>query len=156
MRTDNGWSDVVVHDVSRRGIGISANEPVTPGSYVEIRRSSYRIVARIIWASDRRVGARSQDPIDIDSLVAVTAEAGHGADGTGARSKHPPSAMPERRTTERSLAERAERSRGLSARLQFMALAALCGIAAFLIATKVNRLLAAPFERIRTSLSDHT
>ena len=155
MRSDSGWSDVVVHDISRRGIGISASEPVKPGAYVEIRRASHRIVARIIWSSDRRVGARSQDPIDIDGLIAAAAEAGRSPDGTGARSKNPPSAMPERRTTERRLTKRAERSRDLSSRLQFVALAALFGIAAVLIASNVNRLLAAPFERIRTSLSEN-
>ena len=63
MRVDASWQDVCILNVSLHGLGIQAVQPPGRGSYVEIRRGTHVIVARIAWSKGHRAGLRSQDPI---------------------------------------------------------------------------------------------
>ena len=145
MRSDAGWSDVVVRNISRRGMLISSNTPVKRGSYIEIRRAHHIIVARIMWAAKDRLGARTQDPIDIEGLIAAaTGQQLAGKTGDGAR----PALANERRAV-----DRAAQSRDSGARFQFLALIAAGAVVAFLIAERVGASLSAPFEQVRSALA---
>ena len=146
MHSDAGWSDVTVRNISKRGMEISAHQPITPGSYIEICRAPYTIVARIMWAAGDRLGARSQDPIDVNGLVAVATGEQPGRGKIGHIVDAP-------QTHERRSAARAGRSETVSSRLQFVTLAAVVAVAAFLIATQVSARLAAPLEKIRSALA---
>ncbi|MDB5705242.1 MAG: hypothetical protein JWN66_2358 [Sphingomonas bacterium] len=150
MHSDAGWSDVVVRNISRRGMQISTSEPVRPGSYVEICRAPYRIVARIMWSANDQLGARSQDPIDVNGLIALAASGKAAAEKTGHTVE-----KGEPRTHERRTAERAVDSRHLSSRLQFVSLAGAIVVAAFLLANVVSAGLGAPFARIESALAAH-
>jgi hypothetical protein len=146
MHSDAGWSDVTLRNISKRGMEISAHQPITPGSYVEICRAPYTIVARIVWVAGDRLGARSQDPIDVDGLVAAAAGEQPGTGKIGHIADAP-------QRLERRSAERAARNEALSSRLQFVALGAAVAVAAFLIAAQVSDRLAAPFEQVRSALA---
>jgi len=61
LRCGIQWRDAVIVNVSSRGVGLSAGSPPDPGSYVEIRRGAYLIVARVIWVNGVRFGVRTQD-----------------------------------------------------------------------------------------------
>lgn len=147
MRSDAGWSDVVVRNISRRGMLISSNTPVKRGSYIEIRRAHFTIVARIMWAAKDRLGARTQDPIDIEGLIAAATGqqlAGKAGDQAGAR----PALANERRAVDRAV-----QSRASGGRFQFLALIAAGAFVAFLIAERVGASLSAPFEQVRSALA---
>jgi len=148
MRSDAGWSDVVVRNVSRRGMLISCNQPIKRGSYIEIRRAHFTIVARIMWAAKDRLGARTQDPIDIEGLIAAATGQKIASGKTGDPAGGQPSLANERRTVDRST-----QSRDLGARFQFVALIAAAAFVAFLIAEQVGAGLSAPFERARSALA---
>ena len=67
MRSGVSWRDVCILNLSVHGVGIQAAEPPARGTYVEIRRGSQVIVARVAWAKGHRAGLRSQDAIFIQS-----------------------------------------------------------------------------------------
>ena len=144
MRSDAGWSDAVVRNVSRRGMLIAANEPIKPGTYIEIRRLHHIIIARTMWSAKGRIGARTQDPIDVEGLIAAAA----GLQNPGAPAVARPAHAPDRRS-----ADRAKQSRDHGARLQFVALICAGAFVAFLIAAQVSASLSAPFEQVRLALA---
>jgi hypothetical protein len=69
MRSGVSWHDVCILNLSVHGVGIQAAEPPARGTYVEIRRGSQVIVARVAWAKGHRAGLRSQDAIFIQAVV---------------------------------------------------------------------------------------
>jgi len=69
MRSGVWWHDVCILNLSVHGVGIQAAEPPVRGTYVEIRRGSQVIVARVAWAKGHRAGLRSQDAIFIQAVV---------------------------------------------------------------------------------------
>ena len=148
LRSEAGWSDVVVRNISRRGMLISADPPPRPGTYIEIRRARHTIVARVMWAAGSSVGLRTQDPIDVDGLIAAAAlEQAGGAESAGQRSR---AEAP--RTEERRAVKRDGEARQWSSHLQFGALAAAVAGAALLIASAVRDQLDTPFAAITAAL----
>lgn len=69
MRLDRNWSEVVIRDLSSRGLLLTCEAPPPPGSYLEICGPVTSMVARTIWVHDDRFGVRTQDPIDIDAVL---------------------------------------------------------------------------------------
>ena len=69
MRSGVSWHDVCILNLSVHGVGIRAAEPPARGTYVEIRRGSQMIVARVAWTKGHRAGLRSQDAIFINVIV---------------------------------------------------------------------------------------
>ena len=69
MRTGSTWSDVCLLDMSSRGALAKTAVPPREGTYVEVRRGSHVIVARVVWTEKHRFGMCTQDPIVIDALI---------------------------------------------------------------------------------------
>jgi len=70
MRAGAGWDDVCLLNLSSRGVLAQAAVSPLKGSYIEVRRGSHVIVARVVWAEKHRFGALAQDPIDIHAIIA--------------------------------------------------------------------------------------
>ena len=70
VRAGVGWSAVTVHDVSPHGLLLSADTAPKLGSYLELRRDTTRITARIVWSDGVRFGVRTQDALDVRALIA--------------------------------------------------------------------------------------
>jgi hypothetical protein len=70
LKSGRGWSDIVLRNVSARGVMGQCPAPPARGDYVEMRCGAYVIVARVAWARDDRFGARAQDPIALAGLIA--------------------------------------------------------------------------------------
>lgn len=70
LKSGRGWSDVVLRNVSARGVMGQCPAPPARGDYVEVRCGAYVIVARVAWTADDRFGARAQDTIELADLVA--------------------------------------------------------------------------------------
>lgn len=69
MRAGSAWHDVCILNLSAHGVGLQAADPPPRGTYVEIRRGSNTIVARVAWTRGHRAGLRSQDVLFIPALV---------------------------------------------------------------------------------------
>ena len=145
------WIDGCIHNVSARGLMVSANRLPTAGAYVDIRRGTLVIIGRVAWAKGRRFGVRTQDIISAATLINEPVLGGK------------PAARPsdERRAIGRanasiSAAQRADRSRQLSSRLQFAVLTAAGLAVACFAAEEVYRNLAKSLGTITKALSGAT
>ena len=126
LKSGRGWSDVVLRNVSTRGVMGQCAAPPARGDYVEVRCGDYVIVARVAWACDDRFGARAQDLIALPDLVASS-------EGRARKAPRPVRSMPRAP----SLSERSFASVRLGRAFEFLsvvlagaALAAVLGGAA--------------------------
>ena len=144
LRQDCGWSDARIFNISRRGLMARASKAPPRGSYVEISRGTCRIVARVVWVKNGEFGARAQDAIAIEAM----------ARGEGAVPPTPANYNNDRRRKPRKpdAGLGHERSRRLSRRLEFIAVAALGCAAAFLAFEAVGKSLSRPFSLVEAKL----
>ena len=151
MRAGTTWSDVIIKNMSRRGLMAETLQVPTPRSYVEIRRGTQIIVGRVIWTSGRRFGVHTQEAVDFNTIVAeprLLSRPRSNGEGT-------PDAIERRNNPDRHIdriASSADRSRQLSTAMQYLAVAAAAAIGAILLATEVYRLLTIPFQAISNQL----
>lgn len=122
MRSASGWSDACILNISSRGLLVYSPGSARPGSFVEIRRGSQLVVARVVWRQNQRMGLCSPDPVRVEDIISSeTAAAAVQAAGFTA----------ERRRVPRI----AEGSRGQGRAMEFVFTAvlgvALAGSAAF-------------------------
>ena len=145
LRCGIQWRDAVIVNVSSRGVGLSAGSPPDPGSYVEIRRGAYLIVARVIWVNGVRFGVRTQDCVPVDSLVRQP-------DAVAAQSPENDSSPPRERRRAGRASGAHERSRMLARTFEF-AFIALFGASAALAAFGAARqVLQQPLDTVRQVL----
>lgn len=69
LRSSSGWSDACILNVSSRGPLIYSQSPAEPGSFVEIRRGSQLVIARVVWRQNQRIGLCSPDPVPVDAII---------------------------------------------------------------------------------------
>jgi hypothetical protein len=143
MLSGTSWDDVCVLNLSAHGVGIQAAEPPPRGTYVEIRRGSHVIVARVAWSKGHRAGLRSQDRIFIKAIVNDTATA-------------PPrnAGQPlERRRVPRTAQQPHEQSRSLGRAMEFVCFAVIAGAVALTAFGAVEQALARPLSQISAALN---
>jgi hypothetical protein len=73
MRGDTAWSEVCIRNVSSHGMMLEMSRPPAPGSYVELRRASVVVVARVMWSESDRCGLRTQAKVDLSALSGTPA-----------------------------------------------------------------------------------
>jgi hypothetical protein len=113
MKQGVGWTDVCIRNISPRGLLLQGQSPPRPGSYVEVRRGSYIIVARVVWTKDQEFGAHAQDLLPIEQIIRGPAQTTSGAGHTN-------EVPVERRSAPRPSFERShEASRHLSSLMQY-------------------------------------
>lgn len=71
MRAGDDWRDVTILNASRHGLMLRSEEPMSRGSYIEVRRGAIVIVGRVVWSKAAHFGVRAQDVIDLPDLIAV-------------------------------------------------------------------------------------
>lgn len=146
MKTDAGWTDATIHNVSERGLMASTDEPPKAASYVDIRRGTLVIVGRVVWVRGRRFGVRTQDRIRASDLVNEPVVRHRPSADTPCDERRGPS-HPDRR-----IARRSEASRRFASWFQTVAVTLVgCGLAA-LLAVEAYRTLARPFARVAYAL----
>jgi hypothetical protein len=69
LRTDLGWSDVTIGNVSSRGLMLQCMTPLQRNSFIEVRHRHVCIVGRIVWTHGVKCGVRTQDVVDIAGLL---------------------------------------------------------------------------------------
>lgn len=144
MRSGAAWSDACILDLSSRGMLVKA--PVAPsrGSYLEIRRGSCVIVARVVWANADRFGVHTQDRVPADGLI--------NHPDRPATAKPDETGFVERRTAARASVARHEASRWRGRAWEFCAFVLLGAAGATIALGAVDDLLAKPLARVESAL----
>ena len=148
LKSGRGWSDVVIRNVSARGVMGECPAPPERGDYVEVRCGPYVIVARVAWSSGACFGARAQDPIALPDLIAC-------AQGrvVPIRDRRQQARPVKLAPPAKSVAEQAFANQRLGRACEFLSLVlAGAGLAALLGGTASNA-LARPAERVSQVLS---
>ncbi len=154
MRTGSVWSDVVIHNVSSRGLMGGCDQPPPPGTYVEIRRGTIVIIGRAVWTKGRFFGLRAQDRLSVKALVdeprlASRPQRANDDSGSERRSDG-------RLEAEAHLARRVERSRALASAFQYGIAAAVILTVAGIGASTVYDALSSPAKAIEQSMAQAT
>jgi len=146
MRAGTSWSDALILNLSSRGMLVRADPSPNRGSYLEIRRGSHVIVARVVWSGPGRFGVQTQDPVSADSLVGD-------AGGPAAPIRPGSSGFQERRAASRPAEVRHESSRQKARFGEFAAIALLCGIFVLFIGGAVFEVFSRPLGDARAALA---
>lgn len=145
MRSGVAWHDVCILNLSLHGVGIQSAEPPERGTYVEIRRGSQVIVARVAWSKGHRAGLRSQDAIFIPAIVNDV--------GTASATPRMMGGQPiERRVRPRGTQQRHDHSRLMGRALEFACFAIAAGAVAMTAFGTVEEALARPLSQIGAAL----
>jgi hypothetical protein len=144
MRSASGWADACILNLSSNGLLIYSDGAAKPGSFVEVRRGSQLVIARVVWRSNQRIGLCSAEKVCIDALISdETAAAAARTCSDGVRI--------ERRRRPRD----ADKSRSLGRATEFAFVLtvgiALAGSAAF----SAWKALAAPMTMVSSALRHH-
>ncbi|WP_235528305.1 PilZ domain-containing protein [Sphingomonas sp. Leaf231] len=153
MRLESQWLDVVIHNVSSRGLMAGCDAPPAIGSYVEIRRGSIVIVGRVQWNKARFFGIRTQDRLSVRALIDEPRLAGRPPRSNDNDSNPAAERRADRRLAhEASMARQVERSRGFASAFQFVILVLVGLTLAGIAAHSVYGMLSAPTQRIEAAL----
>lgn len=148
VRSDYGWGDARIRNVSSRGMMVLCEAPPKRGSYVEIRRGSCVVVGRIVWAAGDSFGLQSQDKIDLADLANPPA---HAAGAKGERRKTPRTrGGPARHAP--TIAEREAASARIARAANFIAIAVIGAGFAMVVADTAVETLASPLELAEVAL----
>lgn len=151
MLHDHLWTEVVVRNVSSRGMLLQHPNPPARGKYIEVRRATQVIVARVIWSRGQNFGVRSQDTIDLKFLTAEdSASLIQKSEGGVAHDVVERRMVP--RQPAKTIDEKAAFSRLAGRAGEFFSLIALGAAAAILIADAVRTILFGPLAQIASHL----
>jgi hypothetical protein len=143
MRSGASWHDVCILNLSLHGAGIQAPNPPARGSYVETRRGSHVLIARVAWSKGHRAGLRSQDPIFIQSRI---------AEPSAAAPPKAPNLAVERRRAPPTVRQRHDHSRLLGRTMEFVCFVIAAGAVALGAFGTVEQALARPLSQISAAL----
>jgi hypothetical protein len=146
MHTGAEWIDVTILNVSSHGLMMRAPCGLGRGSYVEVRRGTLTIVARVIWSRDEYLGLRSQDRLSAKDIVSEPRLI-----------KRPDPAVvinqAERRSNaRRAIDARAERSQRFASAFQFAAIGGAGACAAVAVFSIVSNVLGGMSAMVRIAL----
>jgi hypothetical protein len=146
MRTERGWCDITIRNLSSGGFMAQTHMPPRKGYYIEVWRRVVCVVGYVVWSIGSRFGARSQATIDLPALIAKRATA---IRGTERRRKDR-----ETYTPAHSKQAQAARARRFGRTFEFVVLGAVVAASALLLASVVSDVLTRPFAAIRGNLMD--
>ena len=148
LRSETGWSDVTIGNVSSRGMMLRCVAPPPQRAYIEVRHQGVCVVGQIVWINGTRCGVRTQDLVDVAGLLSQ-----------GGRRALPPAndrrapSRPIDPPRQRTPAERAEASRRFARLFDFAVVAAAVGGAAVLAASLVYDAFTGPLGRVTEALA---
>lgn len=148
MRAGGGWVHMNMLDVSSHGLSMQGSDPPPLGSYIEVRRGGHVLVARVVWRTAGRVGARTQDVVPVGAITGERDE-GQAAARTSATQRGT-----ECRTQARlpGAAEIHERSRQAGRSMEYSFLLVAIASAAVLCAGLVQTAIAEPLTIVTAAL----
>jgi hypothetical protein len=144
LRSQAGWSDACILNISSRGLLIYSNGPAQPGKFVEVRRGGQLVIARVVWRKNQRIGLCSSDPIHVEDII----------DADKAAAATVPTAAGvsiERRRIPRD----SERSRQHGRAAEFIAMVLIGGALAFAAMASMEETLARPLSAVDQAMRNH-
>ncbi|WP_133365896.1 PilZ domain-containing protein [Qipengyuania sediminis] len=147
VRTDAGWIDATVRNLSTRGMMLDSPQPLRRNQFVEVTRGHRRVVGRIVWSEAERCGLHSQDMIDIAGLLATPGT----PSGVERRSQSRAGTPAPRRPV--GIADQAHFARLVGRTIERGALVIAGAAVAALIAAAALDTLARPFEQVDAVLA---
>jgi hypothetical protein len=148
LRTDEGWRDVTIGNVSLHGLMLRGPSLPPKGAFIEVRHRSVCIIGRIVWSNGSCCGVRTQDVVDIAALLSqplVVPRKDQPERRQAARSRHDPSPA-------QSLASRVESSRRFARIFDWSLVAAGGALAAAGVASAAATAMDQPLHQVRTAL----
>jgi hypothetical protein len=141
-------SQVMILNVSRRGLLASCTRPPPRGRFVEIRKDRAVIVGVVAWSGKQVFGVRAQDNICIESLIGgrPTATSAH----TAKAAKRNEPAGRSKRIDPLALQEQ---SRAAASRTTFISRLFIAVAAAAVATSFLYEVLSNPFNRVTEALS---
>jgi hypothetical protein len=149
LRTDHGWSDVTIGNVSSRGLMLQCMTTPRRNEIVEVCHRNLCIVGRIVWTRGAKCGVRTQDKIDVPALLSH-APVRRRLAGEERRSAPRRGERPRRMA---AVVETADASRRFARVLEWTVVAAGSSAAAVLVAQIAFSTLDAPLDRAETALA---
>ena len=149
MRLGACWGSARILNISSRGMLLESTEALSRGTYVEVCRGRYRVVARVVWNRDNQCGLVAQDPLPVDAIISEPDKS------TGPPPPANDAAAGERRSAARASDDRAqrfERSRLLSRGFQFATISAVGIFAAVGAYAAVRESLHCPMSKVAAVL----
>jgi hypothetical protein len=154
MRTEAGWSDVTIRDISSRGLGLRSARAPRRGDYVEVCRHHHKLIGRVMWAEGESFGVMLSDAIVVDDLLSSRpAPRGKSRDDSRERrvqSRRGPAlgaAGPQV-----TVVSMAENSRHAARLMNFVAVAAIACIGAAIAASLAGSVLSEATEAVSAAL----
>ena len=147
MKDNRGWHDVRILNISSKGL--MARSPAAPsqGSYLEVRRGSHVIVARVVWSNGQQFGLQSQSRLDPSEIIEEKAAKAATPNITAGK------ALAERRATPRPTGFSHERSRWRGRALEFLGILAMAAIFGILALEASQQALAHSMRDVDQSLA---
>ncbi len=149
LRTDRGWSDVTIGNVSSRGLMLQCTSPLRRNDFIEVRYQHVCVIGRIVWVGGTRCGVRTQDKVDVAGLLS-RGSAKRRKPGEDRRAVVRKVERPHRA---RAPADTAESSRRMARLFDWAVVAIGGGAAAAFVAGIVYSALSAPLARIGVALA---
>lgn len=147
VRTDDGWVDATVRNVSTRGMMLHSLRPLRRNEFIEVSRGRYRIVGRIVWSQGAGCGMRTQDQVDIAGLLGQSSAP---TAGIGKRQGARVSARP---AVVRTIDEQAQASRVLGQRFEQIVILIVGAAVSMLAASSAYEALASPLHEVEVALA---
>ncbi|MBB3764066.1 PilZ domain-containing protein [Sphingomicrobium lutaoense] len=69
LRKGTDWHDATILNLSANGLMFHCQEPYSRGHFLEIRRGRHVIVAQVMWSEAGKVGARTQDELEVFAII---------------------------------------------------------------------------------------
>ena len=127
MRVESKRIDVVICNVSSRGLMLTAEQAPPRGSYIEVSRAGVVTVARVVWTNKGRFGVHTRDKLNVAAMMHSPTEK-----RCMSIEASVPDVVPKVRTmgtttqvqSLQAVAHQAQRNAWAGARMQFMAIGA--------------------------------
>ena len=142
MKAGSTWHDILILNISSRGLMARSKSIPAARSYVEIRLgTNAAIIGKVIWHDDEHFGIRTQDRIDISMIS---------GNGCGDAAAKPSPVFVERRARVRAEdpVEAFERSQRIAGLQQFGAIVVAGGLGAMMLTEMVRTIFAAPIAEV--------
>lgn len=136
MRTDEGWGDACILNISSRGLMIHAGRAADRGSVVEVRQGEHLIRARVVWRDGARIGLKADARLPVEQILSRCD-------------------CPELRLTAsqpRRCCETHDRSRSRSRLLELLVFIVVAGFVGATAFSLVGEALAKPLASVRSAL----
>ncbi|QNM83436.1 hypothetical protein H8M03_03620 [Sphingomonas sabuli] len=142
MRSASGWSDACILNISPRGLLVYSTGGAKPGSFVEIRRGTQLVVARVVWRQNQRMGLSSTDPFRVEDII---------SNEVAAAAVQATTRMAERRVIPRTADDNRLRARAF----EFLCIAAFAVALTGSVVFYAYEVMAAPLAAVRAALAGH-